>query len=443
MNKRKITFVVPALKEVRITKDNLYTHKQLFTLPYLGILNLAAVTPSEYEVDILNEHIDPLDYSKINSGLIAITVMTPMAPRAYEIADKFRELGRTVVLGGMHPTYEPEEAAAHASAVVQGEAEETWPLLLDDLARGRLKKIYSKKKPFDLKRLPLPRRDLVAPLDNPTDVIQLTRGCPHRCSFCSIHNFHDNTFRTRPIDHIIEEMSSLKGRIMAVVDDNIAGNHAWAKELFERMIPLKKKWISMASLSIAHDDELLRLARLSGCLGFFVGLETINDQNLLESNKLVNRSLVKDIARAVKKMHGFGLGISAGTVYGFDHDNKKVFQTMLDLARDIRLNMLQVSPLTPFPGTELMEQFKKEGRAMDPDWSRYNFYNVVFKPKLLTRQELLDGMNYIRENFYSHSSIFKRVLGNAPDLGPFSTIFNFYLNYSYRSNQRKGFHYPP
>jgi radical SAM superfamily enzyme YgiQ (UPF0313 family) len=439
----KIAFIVPALPEVRVTKENRLKHNKLFTLPYLGVLMLAAMTPENYEVRLINEHVDPLDFDAIDSDLVGITVMTPMAPRAYEIADELRKRGKIVILGGMHPTYLPHEALEHADSVVQGEAEEIWPVLLSDFEIGKLRKIYEKNKPFELSSLPFPKRELIQSLNNPVDVIQATRGCPYRCNFCSIHNFHDNTFRMRPVDKVIEELSSLKGVITAFVDDNIVGRHDWAKELFEAMIPLKKKWISMASLSIAHDEELLRLAKLSGCMGFFVGLETINDDNLVDSNKFVNRSLKNDYKKHIAKMHKHGLGISAGTVYGFDHDTTAVFPTMLDFAKEVRLNVLQVSPLTPFPGTQLYEQFKKEGRDLDPDWAHYDFYNVAFTPKQMTRQELLDGMNYIRNSFYAPSSVFKRVMGNAYNLGLYSTVFNFFLNYSYRRNQKKGFHYPP
>lgn len=444
MANKKITFIIPALPEVRVTKENKYKHKKLFTLPYLGILQLAAVTPKDYQISILNEHIEVLDYDKIDSDIIGITVMTPMAPRAYEISQALRQRGKVVILGGLHPTYVTQEAINYAESVVQGEAEQIWPRVLNDIENNNLQKIYLKQQVMDLAKLPLPRRDLVEYLNNPIDIIQATRGCPYHCTFCSIHNFNDNTFRMRPISHIIEEIKQLKpNNLLAFVDDNIVGKHEWAKELFEAMIPLKKKWVSMASVSLVHDDELLKLARLSGSMGFFVGLETINDDNLVDSKKLVNRSLRNDYKKAVRKMHDFGLGVSTGTVYGFDHDTKAVFQTMLDFAKEVRINMLQVSPLTPFPGTELYEQFKTAGRDLDSDWSCYDFYNVAFTPKNMTKQELLDGMNYVRTKFYSYPSIFSRVMKNLPKLGLFSTIFNFYLNYSYRSNQKKGFHYPP
>jgi radical SAM superfamily enzyme YgiQ (UPF0313 family) len=258
-----------------------------------------------------------------------------------------------------------------------------------------------------------------------------------------VHGFHDGAFRMRPVPHVIEELRRLDGDVFAFVDDNIAGKHAWAKELFHAMIPLRKRWVSMASLTVGRDDELLRLARESGCLGFFVGLETLDEENLAASHKLVNRALRRDYGAAIRKMHARGLGVSAGTVYGFDRDTPAAFQTTLDFAREARLNILQVSPLTPYPGTELFARFRAEGRDLDPDWSRYDLFHPTFTPMRMTRQELQDGMARVRREFYSVQSILRRVAGNAPRLGAYSTLFNLFLNLSYRSNQRKGLHYPP
>jgi radical SAM superfamily enzyme YgiQ (UPF0313 family) len=245
------------------------------------------------------------------------------------------------------------------------------------------------------------------------------------------------------VAHVVEELRDLRGGVVVFVDDNIVARPAWAKELFHAMIPLRKRWVSMASLTVAQDDELLRLARASGCLGFFVGLETLDEENLTASRKLVNRALRNDYGAAIRRLHARGLGVSAGTVYGFDRDTPAVFQAMLDFAREARLNILQVSPLTPFPGTELFARWRAEGRDLDADWSRYDFFNVAFTPRRMTRQQLLDGMARVRREFYSVPSIVRRVAGNAPRLGAWSTMFNLFLNFSYRSNQRKGLRYPP
>jgi radical SAM superfamily enzyme YgiQ (UPF0313 family) len=440
MRAKKVLFIIPALPEVRVTLELPVLHKKLFNLPYLGVMNLAAVTPRDYEVRIVNEHLTHVDFDEA-ADLVGITVMTPLAPRAYEISAEFRRRGIPVILGGLHPTVLPEEAKHHCDAVVRGEAEKTWPLVLKDFEQNALKPVYEKQPPFDLAELPLPRRELVAGDRNPYDVVQVTRGCIFRCEFCSVHHFHDHTFRTRPVEHVIAELEMLNGRIVFFVDDNISADKEWAKRLFRAMIPLRKKWVSMASLTIACDDELLRLARASGCLGFFVGLESLDPDNLRDANKEHNQCI--DYRAAIRRMQHFGLGVSAGTVYGFDHDDKTVFARTLAFARENNLCMLQVSPLVPFPGTVVYEKFRREGRALDPDWSKYDFYNVTFEPKQMSKEELLKGMEWVRARYYSWPSILKRVSANAPDLGAYSTVFNLFLNWSVRDNQRKGYHYPP
>lgn len=437
---KKILFIIPALQEVRVTKEKIIKHKKMFTLPYLGILYLAALTPKEYKVKIINEHIDILDFEE-KADIVAITVMTPLANRAYEISEEFRKRGVKTILGGLHPTYMPYEALKHCDVVVKGEAEEIWQKILKDYERNKLKKIYKQKKLTDLSKLPLPRRELLIDEKSPYDIIHATRGCVHRCEFCSVHNFFNNQFRKRPIESIIEEIKTLKGKMLFFIDDNLTANKEWAKDLFRAMIPLKKKWISMAAITIALDDELLILARRSGCLGFFIGLETMDIVNLDSSKKYQNRAI--DYKWAINNIQKHGLGVSAGTVYGFDNDKKEVFKKTLDFAIANNLCMLQVSPLVPFPGTNLYKRFKKEKREMEKDWSKYNFYDVPFTPKNFSKEELLEGMSYVRKKYYSYPSIIKRVLRNSINLGLYSTIFNFFLNWSYRNNQKKGFHYPP
>jgi radical SAM superfamily enzyme YgiQ (UPF0313 family) len=440
MRKKKILFIVPALPELRITKDNPIEHKKLFTLPYLGILYLAALTPKKFDVDVINEHIRPIDYNQ-NVDLVGITVMTPMAPRAYEISKQFRRKGIKTILGGLHPTYMTAEALKNCDSVVKGEAEEIWPQILRDFDTGKLKKVYQQKRPSDLSMLPLPRRELLPSENNPYDVIQATRGCVFKCEFCSVHKFMGNKFRMRPIDSVIDEIRQLNGKFISFVDDNLMANKRWAKELFKSMIPLKKKWVSMATITIALDDELLALAKKSGCLGFFIGIETMDIVNLEQTRKLHNKCM--DTATAIKKMQSYGLGISAGTVYGFDHDKNDVFEKTLDFVKKNNLCILQVSPLVPFPGTDLYDRLRNEGRELDKDWSKYDLYHVPFTPKNMSKKELIEGMEYVRKNYYSWPSIMKRVIYNSRKLGMFSTMFNLFLNWSYKDNQKKGFHYPP
>jgi radical SAM superfamily enzyme YgiQ (UPF0313 family) len=197
----------------------------------------------------------------------------------------------------------------------------------------------------------------------------------------------------------------------------------------------------MASLTIARDGELLRMARRSGCLGFFIGFETLTRENLDDMNKRQNKGF--DYREAIRTMQRAGLGISAGTIYGCDQDDPGVFKATVEFAIANNLCLLQVSPVVPFPGTATYDRYRAEGRDLDPDWGKYDFYNVTFTPKRMSREELLQGMEYVRRRYYSWPSIVKRVTCNAWNLGLYGTAFNLFLNWAYRDNQRKGYHYPP
>ena len=440
MPRRRLLLVVPALPPVRVTRERPIRHNPLFTLPYLGLLSIGALTPSTYDVALVNEHVRPIDFEQ-PADLVGITVMTPLAPRAYEIAAEFRRRGAQVVLGGLHPTNVPNEARQHADAIVRGEAERIWPELLADFERSALRPVYDKRPPFDLAELPVPARHLVAADGNPYDVIQATRGCVHHCDFCSVHGFHDGSYRVRPVASVIEELKTLRGRMVMFVDDNLTANRSWAKELFAAMVPLKKRWMSMATLKIAEDEALLELARRSGCQGVFLGLETINRANLKAIRK--HHNVRADFVEAVRRIQRHGMGVGAGTVYGFDHDDESVFDRMLRFAIDHDFSMLQVSPVVPFPGTRLRERFEAEGRNMDTDWSRYDFYHVVFDPRNMTREQLVEGMDRVRRGFYGRRSILRRLVRSAPRLGFGRTLVNALVNASYRKNQRQGYEYPP
>lgn len=251
-----------------------------FRLPPLSLPMIASLTPDDFDISISDENISPIDFNK-DIDLAAITVMTPLAPRAYEIADRFRAKGVRVVLGGMHPSFLPEEAIQHADAVVIGEAEGVWAELLEDFKQGKLKQFYKCSSFPQLENLPIPRRELFPSKGYFTvNTVQVTRGCPFDCDFCTVTKFFGNKHRYRPIDEVVVEVSSLKGKSVVFVDDNIIGNIPYAKELFKALIPLKIKWLSHASINVARDEELLRLSAESGCVGYMIGFESISQESL-------------------------------------------------------------------------------------------------------------------------------------------------------------------
>lgn len=378
--------------------------KGLFPPLNLGVV--AANTPRSHQVEVVDEHVSELDLNA-DADLIGITVMTAFAPRAYEVADEFRARGIPVVLGGMHPSALPEEALAHADAIVVGEVERVWPRVLKDAEAGRLQGVYRADGYPDLTGLSIPRRDLWRAEDYILpQTVQTTRGCPFSCSFCAVSNFFGRTYRFRPVSEVIAEVKKFPGKIVIFVDDNIIGNPSYAKELFTRLIPLKKYWISQGSLNMVRDEELLRLALKSGCLGMFIGLESLSAESLKEIGKKVN---LVDIREAVAKIKRFGIAIEGAFVFGFDHDTEDVFAKTLEFAEEIRLEGAQFGVLTPFPGTKLYQELERANRIFERDWSKYTVNRVVFKPLQMSAARLQEGLDWAWRNFFSYRSIFKRI----------------------------------
>jgi len=401
-----------------------------FRFPYLALTTLAALTGEEWEISIVDENVDSLDFSDL-PDLAAISIMTPLAKRGYEIADSFREKGVSVVLGGIHPTMMKDEAKIHADSVVMGEAEETWPLVLSDFKQGNLQPFYKSTNFSSLERLSVPKRNLLNRKSYFfTNTIQTTRGCPFDCEFCSVTSFYGRTYRVRPVEDVISEIGYMEKGFLFFVDDNIAGKPSYAKELFRALIPLKIKWFSQASLSIIKDRELLDLAQRSGCKGLFIGFESLSQENLKAMGKSMNRA--DDYKEAIKMIHDHGIGIQGSFIFGTDFDDKSVFSDVLRFIEKTHLEAVLFSVLTPFPGTRVYETLLRENRIIDTDWEKYDMNHVVFRPKKMTPKELQDGFNWAYRKLYGHRSILIRLF-------PFNRNSLFYgvQNYGFRQAWKK------
>jgi len=374
-------------------------------VPLLGVTTVAALTPPHIEVSLTDENLQKINFDK-EVDLIGITAMTSTACRAYEIADTFRKKGKNVVLGGFHPSALPEEAIQHADSVVIGEAEGVWPALLRDFEAGKLKKFYQRKDWANLEKLPIPRRDLLKrKAYRLFNAVETSRGCPFRCNFCSVSSHFGNAYRCRPIEDIIEEVKTLEGEYIFFVDDNIVGIPRRAKELFKALIPYKKKWIGQASTIFARDEELLKLAAQSGCIGMFIGFESLSKASLKEAGKSFN--ITARYKEDIKKMHAHGISVNGSFIFGFDHDDTSVFERTVKFIEDAKLDTVSLFTLTPFPGTPLSRKLAEENRILTKDWSKYG--GVVFKPKLMSPEALREGSVWAWKECYSYRSIFKRV----------------------------------
>ena len=397
----KINLIYPLYKKVRMEKSR--------RVPQLTLPLLAALSPPEIEVKITDEELDGIDFNLSRGSVAGISMMTAQANRGYEIAREFKKRGIITIAGGIHPSSLPDEALQHFDSVVVGEAECVWENVLEDLKRGEIKKIYRTEDFFNLKGLPIPKHNLVKEKRFYTP-IQATRGCPYRCNFCSVTKFHGPKFRSRPVDEIITELKLSGEKYFFFVDDNIMGNPNFAKELFTKMIPLKIKWGGQAILGFARDRELVELASRSGCMCLFTGIESVNKESLSQTNKKCNN--VEEYGALIKEIHRAGILIIAGTVFGFDSDEKNIFERMLDFYKKHKIAFPNFSILTPFPGTILYEQLEKEGRIFDKDWSKYDCGSVVFHPLQMTPEELQAGSDWVGREFYKPYEILRRLWEN-------------------------------
>lgn len=407
MNSNKVKFLLinPTSPLWRVKANQRPVNSGVFRFSMLPSLYVAASMPDYVETRIVDEDVEPVDF-RTDADLVGISFMTYNAPRAYEIADVFRRQGKTVIFGGYHPTFMPEEAIQHAHSVCLGEAENNVPRMVEDFLAGDLKPFYESEL-VDLDQLPQVDRTL---LNNNAYVtlnaMQATRGCYHRCDFCSVAAFNRYKIRKRPVGNVLEELKGL-GRYVLFMDDNIMLDKAYAKELFAAMIPYKKRWFSQCGIGIADDDELLDLAARSGCSGLFIGFESLSQKILYQWNKHCNRR--KDYLEVVKKIHGKGIGIFGGFVFGGDDEGPDVFRSTLDFLLESNIEVLQSTRLTPFPGTPLFEKMDEEGRIFDYDWSHYDFFHVVFQPGNMSPAELHHGTAWLQSQFYSRKNIAYRI----------------------------------
>ncbi len=381
---------------------------KVFQLPPFSLAAVASATPAHINVRIIDEAIEPVDYS-YPADLVGITILTRFAPHAYEIADKYRSRGVKVVLGGLHPSALPEEASQHADSVVIGEAEGIWERLIEDFERNDLKQAYKNSDFPDLGNIRSPRRELFKKAKYLfTGMVQTTRGCPFNCNFCSVTQFFGGRFRTRPVECVIKEIRSLKTKFIGFSDDNIFGNRIYARKLFNALKYEGIIWMAQSSVNIADDPELVHLAARSGCKGLFIGLESADQESLMQMHKgFLKPEKFRD---SIARLHDKGIGVLGAFVLGNDNEDTSIFKRTLDFAKKIKLDLAQFSVLTPYPGTALFNRLIKEKRIFNFDWAKYDAGNAVFKPLKMSAERLKEEVDKLWREFYRFDEVLFRLL---------------------------------
>jgi len=438
----RLLLINPRNSLVNVNNTTNYWNKYRVWKP-LGLLVLAGLTPAEWEITVVDENTGVPEYSDLpRPDLVGITAFTSQAPRAYELAASFHDRGVPVVMGGIHATMRHEEALEKVDTVVIGEAESVWGRVVRDAELGILKRLY-RGSHEEMDKTPPARHDLL-PTGYYFGSIQTTRGCPLNCSFCSVGPFNGNKYRRRSNEDIIAEFRLIREKHVLIVDDNLIGTRKdhieRAKDLFRAMIEadLGKKWICQATINIADDEELLRLARKAGCIGAFIGFESISADGLEEVQKKYNIQDGRDFRASVRRIQKHRISVAGSFILGLDVDKPGTGTQIADTAQRYGIDFLNMLILTPLPGTRLWNKMEEEGRISSDrfpeDWKYYTLTLPVARYRHFSRDAILEELNTCVRRFYSMRGIIGRVSRNVlMRQHPFMVLAG---NMSYRNNDR-------
>lgn len=380
----------------------------------LTLTTLAALVPQELdaEITLVDESVDDFPWDKA-FDLVGISCLTGTAPRAYEIAERCRARGSTVILGGIHVALCPEEAARHADSIAVGFAEQTWPQLLRDYAAGGLQQEY-RQQGTDLTGMPEPRRDLQKKLGySMPQTVFATRGCHQSCAFCTVPAVPFG-WHIRPVGDVVSEIAKLPGKRFAFNDVNLVSDREYALELFNALIPLKKKWGGLGPVSLGSDTELLDLVAKSGCQYLLVGFESIRQSALGEIRK--NRNLVADYRQVAETFHRYGIVVQGCFIFGMDDDTPEVFTETVETIKELGIDIPRFAVYTPYPGTSAFRRMKKAKRILHQEWQYYDTQHVVFQPAQMTPEELYAGFQWAYRQTFKQDALLQRTLASPHPL---------------------------
>jgi len=408
----KVKFIHPKDDSIDYLKNRRGFGYPLLTFPVLAAYNPETVD----EVEIIDEEYEEIDFDD-PVDLVGITAMTYLAPRAYEIADNYRQRGVKVVMGGMHVSALPDEALQHADAVVIGEGEDTWPVLVEDFLKHELKPVYNAPGLFDMEQYRPARLDLFkkyaktkpSSSSNASSkyaniaLFEVSRGCPYNCDFCAVTHFYGTKYRFRDLNRLFEDVKSAKlkyrARLVGFVDDNLYGNKTYFKKFIKKIERLNLLWSGQVSVNVGNDADTVKMMADSGCQGVFIGFESLSQNSLKSVNKNVNN--VDRYHHLVDLMAENNIKVFPSIIFGLDGDEPDIFDKTLEFlkAHQGTIGYTTFSIITPLPGTRFYRRMLEENRIIVHDWKYYNFNNVVIKPLLMSVEELQHGYDRVIEQY--------------------------------------------
>ena len=394
---------------------------------WLALLQLAAVTPEKYKIKMMDERYKKIDFDE-DCDIVLISCFTRYALRAYEIADEFKRRGKPVVLAGHHASVLIEEAKQHADSVIIGEPETTWHRFLYDFEKDKLKPFYKKELHLDKKLVPRHKTDIEGFFPH-SPRIETSRGCLYSCEFCQVpHENVEGKLHLREVEDVMAEIKSLKSNFFFFADNSLTIDVEHTKSIFREMRHLNKKFTCYGHSTILNsDEELLDLSSEAGCMGWFIGFESILQRALDQLDKKPNK--VNEYKSVISRIHDRNMVVTGHFIFGFDTDTRDVFDLTMDaILHELEIDVVAFMILTPIPGSPLFDRLEKEGRILTKDWSRYTGRHVVFKPKNMTEEELCRGMWQVGRQCNSFSNGVKRTLRSFR-LGPYPTLFTMQGNF--------------
>jgi radical SAM superfamily enzyme YgiQ (UPF0313 family) len=414
---------VKPLRTLSLIRPNMGDWRSSDAFTPLALAILAARTPSDVQVRLFDERLESLPADDC-PDLAAITVETFTARRAYTIADAYRARGVPVVLGGYHPSALPEEALRHADAVVIGDAEGSWETLISDFRQGSLQRTYSGGNLHSLDDVRIDRRLFADKRYAPVQLVQFGRGCRFACDFCSIRTFYPGRMRVRPLPSLLNELAQLdRKRLVFFVDDNLFSSRTQINALLGAITPLRLRWACQISIDAARDESLLDRLCEAGCKIAIIGFESLESANLKQMGKPWNK-VAGSYVDVVKKIHARGIALYGTFVFGYDHDTVNGIWRSLDFALEARLDIVNLNPLTPTPGSALYARLHDDGRLLWPQWwtdPGYRYGAPIFTPRRMSARQLAEECFAARRAFYAWRHIAARIARPALRLDGFQT----------------------